>query len=112
MYTQGTRTPPAAGHRLPDGAGVAAVVADSNHVRWIGSPAVVTLPGHIDTSNASQICAELLSVIGCGATELIADMTRGMVTWKGGSGAGWTHDLGRRERPGEPDHRVGGPPAA
>jgi len=55
--------------------GVAAMGADSDHVRWIGSQAVVTLPGHIDVSNASQICEELLSVINHGATELIADMT-------------------------------------
>ena len=55
--------------------GVAALGADSDHVRWISSQAVVTLPGHIDVSNASQICEELLSVINHGATELIADMT-------------------------------------
>lgn len=55
--------------------GVAAMGADSDHVRWIGSQAVVTFPGHIDVSNASQICEELLSVINHGATELIADMT-------------------------------------
>jgi anti-anti-sigma factor len=37
--------------------------------------AVVTLPGHIDVSNAGQVSEQLLSVINRGATELIADMT-------------------------------------
>jgi anti-anti-sigma factor len=44
-------------------------------VRWTGGQAVVTLPGHIDVSNAGQISEQLLSVINRGATELIADMT-------------------------------------
>jgi anti-anti-sigma factor len=37
--------------------------------------AVVTLPEHVDGSNASQIAEELLSVIDRGPAELIADMT-------------------------------------
>jgi hypothetical protein len=44
-------------------------------VKWTGSQAVVTLPEHIDVSNAGQISEELLSVINLGAVELIADMT-------------------------------------
>lgn len=54
---------------------LAAMGTGTHHVRWIGSQAVVTLPGHIDVSNADQIYEELLSVINHGATELIADMT-------------------------------------
>jgi anti-sigma B factor antagonist len=41
----------------------------------MGRQAVVTLPGHIDASNAGQVSEQLLSVINRGATELIADMT-------------------------------------
>jgi anti-anti-sigma factor len=37
--------------------------------------AVVTLPEHIDVSNAGQIREQLLSVINRGAAELVADMT-------------------------------------
>jgi anti-anti-sigma factor len=48
---------------------------DPYPVRWIGSRAAVTLPEHIDLSNADQIREELLSVINRGATELIVDMT-------------------------------------
>jgi anti-anti-sigma factor len=48
---------------------------DAYPVHWIGRRAVVTLPDHIDTSNAGLILEELLSVINRGATELIADMT-------------------------------------
>jgi anti-anti-sigma regulatory factor len=44
-------------------------------VRWIGSRAAVTLPEHIDLSNADQLREQLLSVINRGATELIVDMT-------------------------------------
>ena len=43
-------------------------------VRWMGAQAVVTLPEHIDVSNAGQIREELLSVINRGADEVIADM--------------------------------------
>jgi anti-anti-sigma factor len=58
-------------------AGPAAVtsIKDTCPVRWVGGQAVVTLPGHIDGSNASQISEQLLSVINRGATELIVDMT-------------------------------------
>jgi anti-anti-sigma factor len=44
-------------------------------VQWQGRQAVVTLPDHIDASNASQIGEELHSLINGGATELIGDMT-------------------------------------
>ena len=53
----------------------AAVIKDSYPVRWTGRQAVVTLPEHIDVSNASQISEQLLSLINSGATALIADMT-------------------------------------
>jgi anti-anti-sigma factor len=51
------------------------VFDDPYPVRWIDSRAAVTLPEHIDLSNADQIREELLSVINRGATELIVDMT-------------------------------------
>ena len=41
----------------------------------MGPQAVVTLPEHIDVSNAGQIREQLLSVINRGATAVIADMT-------------------------------------
>ena len=44
-------------------------------VRWTGEQAVVTLPEHIDASNAGQVCEELLALINRGAAALIADMT-------------------------------------
>jgi len=44
-------------------------------VQWAGRRAVVTLPEHIDVSNAGQISERLLSIINRGAAELIADMT-------------------------------------
>ena len=53
----------------------AAVIKDSYPVRWTGRQAIVTLPEHIDVSNASQISEQLLSLINRGATALIADMT-------------------------------------
>lgn len=46
----------------------------ANPVRWTGKLAVVTLPEHIDVSNAGQIREDLLSVINRGAAALIADM--------------------------------------
>jgi anti-sigma B factor antagonist len=52
-----------------------AVFKDTYPVRWTGRLAVVTLPEHIDVSNAGQIREELLSVINRGAAVLIADMT-------------------------------------
>jgi anti-anti-sigma factor len=48
---------------------------DTYPVRWTGGQATVTLPRHIDVSNADQISEQLLSAINRGATELIADMT-------------------------------------
>jgi anti-anti-sigma factor len=44
-------------------------------VEWMGHQAVVSLPEHIDVSNAGQIREELLSVFNRGAAVLIADMT-------------------------------------
>jgi len=44
-------------------------------VRWARRQAVVTLPEHIDVSNASQVREELLSVINRGTLSLIADLT-------------------------------------
>jgi len=44
-------------------------------VQWLGPQAVVTLPEHIDVSNAGQISEQLLSVINLGADVVIADMT-------------------------------------
>jgi len=56
---------------------LAAVTRDTGTypVQWTGGQAIVTLPGHIDVSNADQISEQLLLVINRGATELIADMT-------------------------------------
>ena len=44
-------------------------------VQWTGEQAVVTLPEHIDASNADQIREELLVLINRGTVTLIADMT-------------------------------------
>lgn len=54
--------------------GVEGMTVDTYPVRWQGRRAVVTLPDHIDVSNAGQIREELLSVINLGADELIADL--------------------------------------
>jgi len=51
------------------------MAADSNPVAWVGRQAAVTLPEHIDVSNAGQIREELLSLVNRGAAVLIADMT-------------------------------------
>jgi anti-anti-sigma factor len=51
------------------------VLRDSYPVQWTGRRAVVTLPKHIDVSNAGPIREELLSVINRGAQSLIADLT-------------------------------------
>jgi anti-anti-sigma factor len=51
------------------------MAAGSNPVAWVGRQAVVTLPEHIDVSNAGQIGEELLSLVNRGAAVLIADMT-------------------------------------
>jgi anti-anti-sigma factor len=44
-------------------------------VQWTGHQAVVTLPEHIDTSNADQIREQMLWIINRGAAVLIADLT-------------------------------------
>jgi anti-anti-sigma factor len=44
-------------------------------VRWMGQQALVTLPQHIDSSNADQIREQLLWIINRGAVVLIADLT-------------------------------------
>jgi anti-sigma B factor antagonist len=44
-------------------------------VMWAGRRVVVTLPDHIDVSNAGRVREELLSVLSRGAGELIADMS-------------------------------------
>jgi anti-sigma B factor antagonist len=51
------------------------VFKDTYPVQWTGRQAVVTLPEHIDASNAGQIREELLALINRGAVTLIADMT-------------------------------------
>jgi len=43
-------------------------------VQWTGQQAVVTLPEHIDASNADQIREQLLWIINRGAIVLIADL--------------------------------------
>ena len=65
----------AADPAIPHHALVTAGPANSYPVQWRGQHVVVTLPDHVDVSNAGQIADELLSVINHGATELIADMT-------------------------------------
>jgi anti-sigma B factor antagonist len=51
------------------------VMADGTFpVQWTGQQAVVTLPEHIDNSNAHQICEQLLWIINRGAVVLIADL--------------------------------------
>ncbi len=55
--------------------------------RWVGRQAVVTLPEHVDVSNAGQIREDLLSVINRGAKELIADMTATVSCDHAGAGA-------------------------
>lgn len=44
-------------------------------MHWTGQQAVVTLPAHIDPSNASQIREQLLWLINRGVAVLIADLT-------------------------------------
>ena len=64
------------------------MVADGTlPVRWSGRQAIVTLPEHIDASNADQVREELLAVINQGATELIADMTTTVSCDYGGADA-------------------------
>lgn len=61
---------------MPHPCPAAAVDMDGSPVRWTGRQAIVTLPQHMDESNAGQIREELLLVINRGATELIADLTQ------------------------------------
>ena len=42
---------------------------------WLGRVAVVSLPVEIDISNADLIREDLLSVVNCGATTLVVDMS-------------------------------------
>jgi anti-anti-sigma factor len=64
------------------------VVADDTlPVQWSGRQAIVTLPEHIDASNADQVREELLAVIDRGATELVADMTTTVSCDYGGTDA-------------------------
>ena len=51
------------------------MLSDIYPVQWTGRQAVITLPEHIDVSNAGPIREELLSVINRGAEALIADLT-------------------------------------
>lgn len=44
-------------------------------VQWTGQQALVTLPQHVDSSNADQIREQLLWIINRGASVLIADLT-------------------------------------
>ena len=48
---------------------------DTCPVQWTGRQAVVTLPQHIDGSNADQIREQLLWIINRGAAVLIVDLT-------------------------------------
>ena len=54
---------------------LAVVLNDMYPVQWTGEQAVVTLPKHIDVSNACLVREELLMLINRGAVTLIADMT-------------------------------------
>jgi hypothetical protein len=68
----------------------AAVFEDTYPVRWLGRQAVVTLPEHIDMSNAGEIREELLSVINRGAAaQRLDDVTRGI---RGGASAAGGQD--------------------
>ncbi len=60
---------------------------DAFAVRWSGRQAVVSLPEHIDVSNAGQIRELLLSVINRGALVLIADMSATVSCDHGGADA-------------------------
>jgi len=56
-------------------------------VQRAGQRAIVTLPVHIDLFNAGQIRDDLLAVIDCGVTALIADMTVTVSCDQAGAGA-------------------------
>ena len=57
------------------GALVVVMPEDTCAVQWTGRQAVVTLPQHIDGSNADQIREQLLWIISRGAAVLIVDLT-------------------------------------
>ena len=59
----------------PGGPLVAAMPDDRCRVHWAARQAVVTLPEHIDSSNADEVREQLLWVINRGAAVLIADLT-------------------------------------
>jgi anti-anti-sigma factor len=54
---------------------IADVISDAFPVHWTGKQAVVSLPEHIDASNAGQVREQLLGLINRGAAAVIADMT-------------------------------------
>jgi anti-anti-sigma factor len=54
---------------------VAAVAGEGYPVQWTGRQAVVSVPEHLDVSNAGQLSEQLLLLINRGAAELIVDMT-------------------------------------
>jgi len=56
-------------------------------VQWTGQQAVVTLPQHVDASNADQIREQLLWIINRGAVVLIADLTGTVSCDYSGAGA-------------------------
>ncbi len=46
-----------------------------SRVLWVGSQAVMTLPEHVDSSNADEVREQLLVMINRGAAVIIADLT-------------------------------------
>src|SRR5215472_9110852 len=60
--------------RLAGHGPVVAMTEDTCPVRWINRQAVMTLPEHIDRSNADRVREGLLLVINRGAVALIADL--------------------------------------
>jgi anti-anti-sigma factor len=56
-------------------------------VQWMGKQAVITLPEHIDVSNAGQIRDEFLALINRGAITLIIDMAATLSCDHAGAGA-------------------------
>lgn len=51
------------------------MAGESYRVQWTGRQAVMTLPEHIDVSNAGQLSEQLLLLINRGAAELIVDLS-------------------------------------
>lgn len=56
-------------------------------MQWSGRQAVVSLPEHIDVSNAGRIREELLAILNRGAQALIVDMTATMSCDEAGAAA-------------------------